>query len=139
MNAREEIAVSCSVRKTGRRMRSSSASESDSYHHSSGQQSHINKRRFKWCRSSMLYLTQPTMVCRNVSVTEAAVLLPSSAASERNAKSRLTDIKTLSIRRLCHVVLHRTHQPNQEVSTSHCPKSAHRESHLVQVRGSPIT
>ena len=137
LNVLEEMGVSCSVRKTGCWMRSSSASESDSYHHSSGQQSLISTWILKWCRSCLLCLTQSMLVCRKVNVIEAVVLFPISAASERRAKSRLTDNKMLSIRRLCHVLLHMVHQPNQEVSTSPCPKSAHRELHLVQVLGSP--
>ncbi len=64
------------------------------------------------------------------------MLLLTSAASERRAKSGLTDNKMLSMRRLCHELLHMVHQPNQEVSTSICPKSAQRELHLVHVLGS---
>ena len=63
----------------------------------------------------------------------AVALFPVSAASERRLHSQLTASNMFSARRLCHVLLHRVHQPNQEVSSSICPKSAHAELHLLQV------
>ena len=62
--------------------------------------------------------------------------IPSQATNERLAKSRLTEKRMLSMRRLCHVLLQRVHQPNQEVSTSIWPKIAHAELHFVHVLGS---
>ena len=84
----------------------------------------------------MLCLTQSMLVCRKVNAVKAVALFPVSAASERRVKSRLTASKMPCMRRLCHVSLHMVHQPNQEVSSSICPKSAHKELHLVQVLGS---
>ena len=48
--------------------------------------------------------------------SHSSVLSPVSAASDRRAKFRLTDNKMPSMRRLCHVLLHMVHQPDQEVS-----------------------